>query len=103
MRRAFIVEAIAISLMADGVNAFGQVHKAVLRIWLRWLPVGVIGRIGRVLREGMQDVREHQFLMLLLVIEPNREDAEDRRQGGGARLADEPLDRAIAMRAIFPD
>ena len=107
VRRPFIVEAIAVGLVADGVDAFGQFDEAVFRARLvarlGRRPVRVIGRRGRVLREGMQDVGEEQLLMLLLVIEPDFEDAQDFRQRGGARLGDQRLHRGIDMRAIGRD
>ena len=37
----------------------------------RQLPGGIVGRRDRVLRECMEDVRQHQLLVLLLVIEPD--------------------------------
>ncbi len=63
--------------MADRMNAGGHIDKAARACGCaRRLPVGVVDRIGRVLREGMQDVGDQQFLMLLFVIEADLENRE---------------------------
>ena len=50
----------------------------------REFPRGIVGRRNRILREGVQDVGQHQFLMLLLVIEA---DFHQRREPGQRVLA----------------
>ena len=67
------------------------------------VPAGVIGRRDRVLREGVQDVGEQQFLMLLLVIEPDLEDAQHLGELRLVGVGDQPLDRRVDMRAIGGD
>ena len=73
------------------------------RLRARRSPIGLVSGCDRILREGMQDVGEQQFLMLLLVMEADLEDAHDVRQlralGGG----DQALDRRIDMRAVGRD
>ena len=51
----------------------------------------------------MQDIGEHQLLMLLLVIESDFQNTEDFAKCGRACLADQPLNRRIDMRAILAD
>ena len=67
------------------------------------LPVRVIDRIGRVLREGVQDVGEQQFLVLLLVMQADLQDREHAPGIGRRHLVDQPLDRRIDMGAIAGD
>ena len=43
----------------------------------RRLPFGVVNRIGWILRKGMQDVGDQQFLVLLLVMQADLDDCED--------------------------
>ena len=73
------------AFVADHMNAGDQAIAAgcgsgcgACALALRPTPMGIIDRIGRVLRKRMQDVGQHQFLMLLLVIEPDLDDRDDR-------------------------
>src|SRR4029077_10436885 len=88
-----IVEMKAVVGMSDGVDAF--VQRQPLRagtgrggeetIW-------VVSGKNRILCEGMQDVREHQFLMLLLMIEADFDERADVAKLGFVRLAEELYD-----------
>ena len=69
----------------------------------RRLPSGVVDRIGRVLREGVQDVGEQQFLVLLLVMQADLQNFEHARGIRGRHIGDQPLDRGIDMGAIGGD
>jgi len=70
MPRRLIVEAIALAVMTDRVDPFGDFDKAARALCrLRHPPVGVIAGSVGFLREGMQNVGEQQFLVLLLVMQ----------------------------------
>ena len=103
--RRLVVEAEAVAVVADGWMPDGTRRSRRAPSWTwprRRLPVGVVGRIGRVLREGVQDVGEQQLLMLLLVMQPDLEDRNTRLASPRGAL-DQPLDRAIDMGAIGRD
>ena len=91
--------------MADRADALGQFGvTASARSRAADCQFGIVGRSGRVLREGVQDVGEQQLLMLLLVIEPELDSgAQDFGKRCRARFDDQPLDRRIDMRAIGGD
>ena len=76
MLRRLVVEMKAVALVPDQMNAGRNIGIAALAGRRRHLPAVVINRIGRVLREGMQDVGQQQFLMLLLVMQADLEDRE---------------------------
>ena len=78
MRRPFVVEAIAVVVMADGVDAFGKPDRAAAARRRRPLPSDVIGGRHRIEREGVQDIGEHQLLMLLLVIDADLDQRRER-------------------------
>ena len=64
----------------------------------------IVGWSARVLREGVQDIGQHQFLMLLLVIEADLEDAEHlARARSSSQFIEQLLDRGVDMRAIGGD
>ena len=63
----------------------------------------IVGRMGRVLREGVQDVGEHQFLMLLLVMQADLDDRHDLVERRRVGALDQPLHRRIDMGAIGGD
>jgi hypothetical protein len=72
--RQFVVETKAIAVMADLVDAGRQIGISTLRrSAARQLPVGVVNRIRRILRECVQDVGDQQFLMLLLMMQTDFE------------------------------
>ena len=53
------------------------------------------------LREGVQDVGEHQFLMLLLVMQADLEDAAPIFEPSVRRVSiEQPLDRRVDMGAV---
>ena len=69
VKRRLIVETKAFTVMPDRVNACRHFDIAARTLrCARRLPIRIIGRVGRVLREGMQNVGDQQFLMLLLVM-----------------------------------
>src|SRR5258705_10013029 len=67
------------------------------------MPRRIVSGRNRVLRKGMQDVGQHQLLMLLLVIEP---DFHERGEGGENVLAgglEKFHDRRVDMPAVGGD
>ena len=104
VRRLFIVEMETVVGMPDGVDALVEGDPFLSRaLRRREAPRRIVGRRDRVLRKGVQDVGQHQFLMLLLVVEA---DLDQRRQLGEALLAGglEELDHGgIDMPAIGGD
>ena len=99
MRRPFVVEREACAVVADGVNAGDQtVFAGVGARAVRPLPVPIVGRMRRVLRKGVQDIGQHQLLMLLLVMQPDLDDREDPL--GVLRRFDQLRHRRIDMRAV---
>ena len=90
--------------MPDGVDALVEGDPFLCRtLRRREAPGWIIGRRDRVLGKGVQDIGQHQFLMLLLVVEA---DLDQRRELGEAPLAGglEELDHGgIDMPAIGGD
>ena len=76
MLRRLVVEMKAVALVPDQMDAGRDIGIATLAGRRRHRPAIVINRMGRVLRKGMQDVGQQQFLMLLLVMQPDLEDRE---------------------------
>src|SRR5450830_2190899 len=78
-----VVEAEALPAVPDRVNADGHLDKPARSntTWplrrARRLPSRVVSWIGRILREGVQDVGDEQFLVLLLVMQADFENRED--------------------------
>jgi hypothetical protein len=100
MGRAFVVEGEALARKADAVNAGRQIDEfARCGSRMRRLPVGIIGRRRRVLREGMQNVGEDQLLMLLLVMEADLENAQHLREHRFLGTRKQPANAFIDMRA----
>ena len=104
MRGLFIVEMEAVVAVSDGVDALVERDPFLSRMLRRReAPGRIIGRRDRVLGKGVQDVGQHQFLMLLLVVEA---DLDQRRELDEALLAGslEELDHGgIDMPAIVGD
>ena len=99
-----VVEAIALAVMADLVDTGGHVDEAARpKRRARRLPIRIVGRIGRVLREGVQDIGEQQFLVLLLVMQADLENFEHALRFRRRHGFDQPLDRLIDMGAIAGD
>ena len=69
----------------------------------REAPRRIIGRRDRVLREGVQDVGQHQFLMLLLVVEADLDQRRQLRRACPRRRLEEFDDGRIDMPAIGGD
>jgi hypothetical protein len=67
-----VVEAERLAFVTDRMNAGGHRHKTARAPGGAWhLPIRIVRRVGRILREGVQDVGEQQFLVLLLVMQPD--------------------------------
>ncbi len=77
MLRRLVVEMKSFARMPDQMNAGRNIGIAFAAARYGRFPGGVIGRMGRVLREGMQDVGQQQFLMLLLVMQTDFENREN--------------------------
>jgi hypothetical protein len=81
--RRLIIEAETGTLVADCMNTSRHVDAIVAVNAPRTgacaghLPRRIINRVGRVMSEGVQDVRDQQFLMLLFVVEANLENSKD--------------------------
>ena len=61
--------------MPDRVNARRHFDESARSLRHRWQrPAGIVDGIGRILREGMQDIGEQQFLVLLLVMQTDLKD-----------------------------
>ena len=108
--RRFVVEAEAVALVANGMNAGRHIDIDAARANTSWnlrsagrLPVRVISRIGRVLREGVQDVGDQQFLVLLFVMQADLENLEYARRVRRRHGLDQPLDRLVDMGTIAGD
>src|SRR5215204_7642161 len=65
----------------------------------RWLPIGIECRRDGILRKGMQDVGQDQFLMLLLMMQPDLQDMQHFAQSRVVDLGHQPLDGFVDMRA----
>ena len=103
-RGRLVVETEPLPFMTDRMNARGNVNEPARTLCrARRLPGGVVDRIGRVLREGVQDIGEQQFLVLLLVMQADLQNREDARRVRRRHLLDQPLDRRIDMGAIAGD
>ena len=109
MTRSFVIETKTATVMADRLNSGRHIDKLIridrarTRRGLRHLPIGVVNRIGRVLREGVQDVGQQQFLMLLLVMQTDFENFKHARRVRVRNIGDQLLDRGIDMGAIAGD
>ena len=104
MRRLFVVEMKAVVGVANAMNAFLQFEPFLaITVRSRKRPRRIIGRRNRVLRKGMQDVGEHQFLVLLLVIEPDLHQRRQLAERVFARALEEFHHRRIDVAAIGGD
>jgi hypothetical protein len=99
----FVVERETLALMPDPGDTPGEVRVSRRPRGCGKAPGRIVGWAERVLREGVQDVGDQQFLVLLLVIEPDLEHGQDRLEGTGRRLAQQRIDGAVHMRAIGRD
>ncbi len=83
VRRSFVVEAKPLSLVPDRVNAFGQFAPVIAAGGaLRPTPIGIEGRRRGIFRKNVQYIRQHKFLMLLLVM---KADFHQRRHAAKSR------------------
>src|SRR5262249_13102239 len=104
VRRPFVVEAIALALEADGVDAGRQIgERRGRKSRARRLPIALVGRGNRILRENVQDIGEQKLLMLLLGMQPDLEDARDLCELGVGSTCNEALDRGIDVGAVCAD
>jgi hypothetical protein len=102
MRRRFIVEAEPVAAMTDQMNAGDQRGRCGrLRFAARPLPAGIVGRMRFIERERMKDVGQKQLLVLLLMIEPDLDDGDERLEIVGG--FDESRHRAVNMGAVRDD
>ena len=69
----------------------------------RRLPFGVVDRIGGILRKCVENVREQQLLMLLLVVQSDLDDREDAFRCLGRHLPNQSFDGGIDMRPVGCD
>ena len=91
--------------MPDGVDALveGDPCRSPVRVEAGKRPRRIVGRRDRVLREGVQDVGQHQFLMLLLVIEADFDQRGDRPSARPHRPLKEFHDGGVDMPAVGGD
>ena len=83
--------------------SFSVTHSSPVRVASREAPRRVIGRRDRVLRERMQDVGQHQFLMLLLVVEADFDQRRESWQACPRRRLEELHHGGVDMAAIGGD
>src|SRR5262249_17167641 len=104
VRWGFVIETEAMTIMANCVNAGRYFNVAAWSLCCpRRLPFWIIGRVRRILREGVQNVGDQQFLVLLLVMQP---DFDNREYALGLRRRYPPyqsFDRRIDVRAVSRD
>ena len=104
MRGFFIVEMEAVVGVPDAMDALIERDPFVAGAGRSGkFPGRIVSRQNRVLREGVQDVGQHQFLMLLLVIETDLDQWRDRCQRGLAGLMKEFHHSRVDMPAIGGD
>src|SRR5512139_3436629 len=104
MKRSFVVKTKALAVMADRVDTGRHVDIAARTLRHTWrLPFGIVDRIGRILREGVQNVSYQQFLMLLLVMQPDFDDFEHPFGVCRRYLRNQALDRGVDMRTVGSD
>lgn len=99
MGRALIVEGEAAAVMADAGHAARVLGPASRRG--RRQGGGVVGRVGRPQWVGVEqvlDVGEDQFLVLLLVVEPQRQQGVECRVAGLA--GDQRMHGLVHMLAV---
>src|SRR6266576_6644398 len=100
MRWPLVVETISVTLEADAPNAGWQRGRCVRRRRrARQAPIGGVSRRERILCKGMQDIGEEELLVLLLVMQPDLQDAQHL---GELRLLDarqQPLDSRVDVGA----
>src|SRR5215470_939873 len=104
MRRSFVVEAKSIGVVADCMNAMRHFDVTTRTLCCtRTLPLRIVDRIGGVLCKRVQDVGNQQFLMLLLVVQPDFNDGKDAFCVLCRYLSDQALHGRIDMSTIGRD
>ena len=104
MRRLFVVEAEAVAVVADRMDAGDQrAARPALRPPRGHCQSRIVGRMGFVEREGVQDVGEQQFLVLLLVIEADLDDRDAASAKSVRAISISARDRGVDMSAIGGD
>ena len=104
VRRLFVVEMKAVVGMADGVDALVEADPFVAAAGRsREFPGRIVSRRNRVLRKRVQDVGQHQFLMLLLVIEADFDQRHQLCERVLAGLVKEFHHRGVDMPAVGGD
>ncbi len=66
----------------------------------RRAPSRVVDRISWILRKGVQDVGEDQFLVLLLVMQPDLQDRQHLRELRSGNASKQAFDGGVDMGAI---
>src|SRR4029078_4499435 len=100
MGRRLIVETEAVLTEADGADARRYPGVAINARRRRRLPFRVVYRVDRVLREGVENIGQHQLLMLLLVMQSDLHDRYDSLEYRLIRALQQFGDRGIDMGAI---
>ena len=103
MRRLLVVEAEAVLVEADRADAGRDADIIVAALERRHTPRRIIDGIGGILRERMQNVSQHQFLVLLLVMQPDLDDRNDLLQRRRIRALQQPRHRGIDVGTIGRD
>jgi hypothetical protein len=104
MRGFFIVEMKAVAGVADGVDALVEGDPLLAAAGGgRKSPVRVVGGRDRVLGEGVQDVGQHQFLMLLFVVEADLQQRHQARQRRFVGLMEKFYHGGVDMLAVGGD
>ena len=103
MYRTLIVEMKTLFDMSDRVDAFGDFGITFRHVGTWRTPVGIVCGRNRVLREGMQNIGEQKFLVLLFVIETEFDQRCDDLECLAFELHDQPVDGRIDVRAIVGD
>src|SRR5215212_1717091 len=104
MRRFFVVEMKAIIGVPNRMNALVERDPAVTSSrWSRRFPGGIVSRWDWVLRERVKNIGQHQFLMLLLVVEPDFDQRLKPVELICARLAEEFHHGGIDMPSVCRD
>src|SRR5262249_30302969 len=90
VRWALVVEREAFAVVSDRMDALREREEAAgVAARLGRTPADVVGGHRRVLCERMEDVGQHELLMLLLVIQADLEGEPHFAQLLGSRVADE--------------
>ncbi len=104
MHRQFVVEGETAVAMTDFVDAAGNVEPSQRRRGGRGgSRLGPIARADRIAPEGVLDVGHEQLLMLLLMLQAELDQRQDRGPRGAGGGFDQRRHRAIDMLAVASD